>query len=153
MAIALALALAQVLLPGIAADRIGSRVRRYGSVQSVSVTAWPAVKLLWGRADSVKLKARELRLSPQQAAKLVWEGRGVGSIDMTANDVRIGPLRVSDVAMRKRGSILSAHALTSAWAPALAPSSMLIQPAAPFGISIGTVYGEMRCQPLSLSLS
>ena len=28
---------------------------------------------------------------------------------------------------------------------------MLIQPAAPFGISIGTVYGEMRCQPFSLS--
>ena len=30
---------------------------------------------------------------------------------------------------------------------------MLIQPAAPFGISIGTVYGEMRCQPFSLSVS
>ncbi len=32
-----------------------------------------------------------------------------------------------------------AHALTRACAPALAPSSMLIQPAAPLGISIGTV--------------
>ena len=30
---------------------------------------------------------------------------------------------------------------------------MLIQPAAPFGMSIGTVYGEMRCQPFSLSMS
>src|SRR5579859_3463152 len=30
---------------------------------------------------------------------------------------------------------------------------MLIQPADPFGMSIGTVYGEMRCQPLSLSAS
>ena len=46
-----------------------------------------------------------------------------------------------------------AHALTSACAPALAPNSMLIQPAAPFGISIGTVYGEMRFQPRSRSVS
>ena len=30
---------------------------------------------------------------------------------------------------------------------------MLIQPAEPFGMSIGTVYGEMRCQPFSLSAS
>ena len=32
-----------------------------------------------------------------------------------------------------------AHALTSACAPARAPNSMLTQPAAPFGMSIGTV--------------
>ncbi len=32
-----------------------------------------------------------------------------------------------------------AQALTSACAPARAPNSMLIQPAAPLGISIGTV--------------
>ena len=30
---------------------------------------------------------------------------------------------------------------------------MLIRPADPFGISIGTVKGEMRCQPFSLSVS
>ena len=46
-----------------------------------------------------------------------------------------------------------AQALTSECAPACAPSSMLIQPADPFGMSIGTVYGEMRCQPLELRMS
>ena len=59
----LALALAQLLLPGIAASRISSRVGRYGEVQSVSVSAWPAVKLLWGSADSVTVRARSLRVS------------------------------------------------------------------------------------------
>src|SRR5579875_2191971 len=44
-----------------------------------------------------------------------------------------------------------AQALTSECAPARALNSMLIQPADPFGI--GTVYGEMRCQPLLLSVS
>ncbi len=39
--------LAQVLLPRIAASRISSRVGRYGKVRSVSVSAWPALELLW----------------------------------------------------------------------------------------------------------
>jgi hypothetical protein len=113
-AVVLALALAQVFLPRIAASTISSRVGRYGHVQSVSVSAWPAVKLLWGQADSVKVKASEIKLTAQQAAQLVWEGRGVSNVDMTAASVRLGPLRVSDVAMRKRGDVLSAHALASA---------------------------------------
>ena len=47
-AIALVLVLAQLLLPGIAASRISSRVGKYGTVESVSVSAWPAIELLWG---------------------------------------------------------------------------------------------------------
>ena len=46
-----------------------------------------------------------------------------------------------------------AHALTVECAPAIAPSSMLIRPAEPFGISMGTVKGTIRCQPFSLSTS
>ena len=114
MAIALALAVAQVVLPGVAASTVSSRVRRYGSVQSVSVTAWPAVKLLWGDADSVRVRALSLRLSPQQAAGLVWEGRGTSSIVMTAAHVQLGPLRLSGVSLHKRGDALTAQASTSA---------------------------------------
>jgi len=44
----LLLGLAQLFLPRIAAGRITSRLGRYGRVESVSVSAWPAVKLLWG---------------------------------------------------------------------------------------------------------
>ena len=51
------------------------------------------------------------------------------------------------------GAHAGAHALVSACAPACAPSSMLIQPADPLGMSIGTVYGEMSCQPLELRMS
>ena len=49
---------------GIAASRISSRVGRYGKVQSVSVSAWPAVELLWGHADSVHGAGREPRAEP-----------------------------------------------------------------------------------------
>jgi hypothetical protein len=100
----------QVFLPRIAAARISSRVGRYGTVESVSVRAWPAVELLWGSADSVTVRARSLDLSPAQAAKLVWEARGVSRMDFTAPSVVVGPLRLSEVRLRKHGSSLAAEA-------------------------------------------
>jgi hypothetical protein len=104
------LAVAQIVLPRVAASRIRSRVGRYGHVQSASVSAWPAVKLLWGDADSVRVKASGLKLSPKQAAALLWEGRGVGRMDIDAASVRIGPLAVDSAILRKRGATLEGEA-------------------------------------------
>ncbi|HEY4428118.1 MAG TPA: hypothetical protein VGN08_07940 [Solirubrobacteraceae bacterium] len=107
------LALAQLLLPRIAASRISSRVGRYGSVASVSVSAWPAVKLLWGDADSVHVTARHLSLSPAQAAKLIWEGRGTARMDVSAQSVMVGPLELEHARLQKRDGALSAVASAS----------------------------------------
>jgi hypothetical protein len=109
----LVLALAQLLLPRIAAGRISSRVGRYGTVESVSVSAWPAVKLLWGSADSVHVRARRLSLSPAQAAKLLSEAKGTASLDLSAQTVKVGPLQLSEAHLRKQGRSLSARARTS----------------------------------------
>jgi hypothetical protein len=110
---ALILLVAQLALPPIATDRISSRVGRYGDVASVSVTAWPAIELLWESADSAKVRARQLRLSPSQAAKLLWEARGVASLDLTASSVQLGPVRLTDARLHKRGSSLTAEAVIS----------------------------------------
>ena len=107
------LALAQLLLPRIAASKISSRVGRYGKVESVSVEAWPAVKLLWGSVDSVRVRARSLAASPAQVAKLLWEGRDVESMRVSAESVRVGSLQLSDASMSKHGSALSAQASVS----------------------------------------
>ncbi len=111
--LALLVVLAQVLLPRIAASRISSRVGRYGKVLSVSVSAWPALKLLWGQADSVRVSARSLALSPTQAASLLWEGRGASRMDVSAQSVLLGTLRLTDASLRQRASALSAQALVS----------------------------------------
>ncbi len=109
----LVFALTQLILPRIAVSRVTSMVGRYGKVQSASVSAWPAVELLWGHADSVRVRADGLTLSPEQAASLLWEARGVASMDVSAASVQVGPLRVSDASLQKRGSALTAQALTS----------------------------------------
>jgi LmeA-like phospholipid-binding len=106
----LVLVLAQVFGPGIAASRISSRVGRYGTVESVAVRAWPAVELLWGSADSVDVRSRSLSLTPAQAARLLWEGRDVSTMQLAASSVRIGPVRLSDARLSKHGSDISAAA-------------------------------------------
>jgi LmeA-like phospholipid-binding len=86
---------------------------RYGAVQSVSVSAWPALKLLWGDADSVDVHAKRLAMSPAQAAALLWEGRGVADMRLNAESVSLESLRLSNARLRKRGSALNAEALVS----------------------------------------
>jgi hypothetical protein len=134
----LALALAQLLLPGIVADRIESRLRPYGSVYSVHVSAWPAVELLWGHADSVDVRARSLTLSSARAAGLLWEARGAHSLQITAAGVRVGRLLLGDARLRKLGSALSAEALMSAAA---------VRAALPPGVALtllGSAGGRVR---------
>jgi hypothetical protein len=112
-AVVLLLALAQLILPRLAASRISSRVGRYGKVQSVSVSAWPAVELLWGHVGSVRVRAKSLALSPAQVASLLWEARGTASMDVSAESVRLGSLALSDASLQKRGNAMSAQALAS----------------------------------------
>jgi hypothetical protein len=124
----LVLALAQVFLPGIAASRISSRVGRYGKVATVGVHAWPAVELLWGSADSVNVRARDLSLSPAQAAKLLWEARGVETMDLTATSVRLGPIELTDARLHKHGSALAADGVMGQSAvDAALPPGMRVQ--------------------------
>jgi hypothetical protein len=122
-AIVVLLVLAQILLPGIAADRISSRLARYGHVRSVEVKAWPAVELLWGDADSVRVRASDLTLGLPQTSHVLGEASGAHTIDMTALRVRVGPLALSEVSFQKRGAQLSAQAVASeaAVAEALPP--------------------------------
>jgi DUF2993 family protein len=112
-ALVLALVLAQLILPRVAASRVSSRVGRYGKVLSVSVSAWPAVELLWGRVGSVHVRAKSLALSPAQAASMLWEAKGASSMDVSAESVRVGKLRVTDARLQKRGDQLSAQAVVS----------------------------------------
>jgi hypothetical protein len=127
-AVVLVLVLAQLLLPRIAASVVSSRVGRYGKVESVSVSAWPAVKLLWGSMDSVRVRAKSLALSPEQAAKLVWEAHGTASVDASAESVRVGSLRLTDATLTKRGAALTAHGSASeADVQAALPSGFQLQ--------------------------
>jgi LmeA-like phospholipid-binding len=132
-AIVLLLALAQLLLPGIAADRISSRLSRYGHVRSVHVSAWPAVELLWGNADKVSVRADNLTLALPQTGHVLREASGAEEIDMTVVQMRVGPLQLGDVRLEKHGDELAAHALATEAA---------VAQALPPGVSVRLLHSE-----------
>jgi LmeA-like phospholipid-binding len=109
-ALVVLLGLAQIFLPEIAASRISDRIGRYGSVDSVHVSAWPAIELLWKHADSVKVHATQLRVSPAQTGKLLEEASGTDRVEVNVDSAREGPLALRDVRFHKRGSRMSATA-------------------------------------------
>jgi hypothetical protein len=112
-ALVVALGLAQIFVPKLAASRISSRLGKYGQVQSVHVSAWPAIELLWGHADSVTVHARELKVSPGQTGRLLWQARNLERLDLTSPSTREGPLPLHEVSFHKRGRKLRAQARVS----------------------------------------
>jgi hypothetical protein len=112
-AVLVLLALAQLVLPRIAESRIRSRRDPYGQVHSVHVSAWPAIELLWGDADSATVQAGTLALSTSRAATLLHEAKGISHISFTGSTVRLGKLRISHPALQKREDRLTAAGLVS----------------------------------------
>jgi hypothetical protein len=104
--LAIVLGLAQLLLPSIAAQRLRSEIGRYGVVRSASVSAFPAIELLWGSAQSSSVSAADLSMDSAQASELLWSSRGVSSVELRAESMRVGSLTLHDVTLRKRGSRL-----------------------------------------------
>ena len=100
------LGLAQLLLPRLAAQRVRSQIARYGVVRSASVSAFPAIELLWGEAQSATVNAAHLDITETAANELLWESRGVERIDMHAESMHVGSLTLRDVSWRKRGDRL-----------------------------------------------
>jgi hypothetical protein len=100
------LGLAQLLLPGIAAQRMRDELGRYGEVHSATFSAFPAIELLWGSAQSATVSVGNLNMSSARASELLWQARGVQRIDMRAASMRVGSLTLHNVSWEKRGEAL-----------------------------------------------
>lgn len=130
--------LAQVALPPVAAKRVEDRVGRYGTVESAHVSAFPAVELLWGKADTVTVSAGTLTVTPAQVGSLLWEARDTHDMTVTARTVNLRVpvllptgLTVRGMRMEKHGSSIHATAtLTQAQLDGGLPSGFHVQPVA-----------------------
>jgi len=135
--LALVLVLAQAFLPSLAAKRVSDRVARYGAVESTSVSAFPALELLWGKADSITVHAATLTVTPAQIGSLLWEARGASDTTVSAAAVSLrvaglpSGLTVSAVRMERHGSAVHASAtLTQRALDEALPSGFHVQPTA-----------------------
>ncbi len=137
---AILVALVQLIGPAVAAKVVEGKVSKYGTVRSVTVKAWPAMKLLWREADEVDVDAGTLALSPGQAVSLLGEGKGTGTVHARARVVVLGGLRLTNVGFDKDGSELKAEGTVSE------PSIAKVLPSGVTVTLVGSEGGEVRVE-------
>jgi hypothetical protein len=104
------LVLAQLFLPGIAAQRLRDDLGKSGTVLEVKVSAFPAIKLLWHQADSVVVRMVSYRSGVSHLGSTLAGAVDAGTIDASAQQLEVGPLTLLGGTLRKRGSELTGAA-------------------------------------------
>jgi hypothetical protein len=127
----LALVAAQLALPRIAERRLRDHLKRSGTVERVEIRAFPAVKLLWHRADDVTVRMGRLRTGSGHFADLLANTRDADKVDASAAEERILSLRLLAPQLHKRGDALTLSAtVTEADLRAALPPGLDVRPVA-----------------------
>ena len=128
------LVVAQLVLPGIAAQRVRDQLARSGQVLSVQVHAFPAIELLWHHADRVVIRLGRYRTRAGKLGSSLSQSGDVGSLDATASEVETGLLALHNAHLAKRGNHLTASAtVTDADLHAALPILQSVTPVASSG--------------------
>lgn len=131
------LILAQLVLPGLAADRIRDRLGARAQVRRVEVRATPAITLLWKQADEVDLDVGELRAGRGGVGGLLDDARGVDRVDAHVAVVRARGVVLHDASVRKAGDrIVGEATVTRADIAAASPANTRF---APVGVQDGVL--------------
>jgi hypothetical protein len=104
------LVIAQLVLPGIAEQQLRDRLSKSGTVESVQISAFPAIKLLWDDADHVAVRMQDYHSDTAHLGSLLGQAGGVGSVDATVGTLTAGLLTVRDAVLHKRGDQATASA-------------------------------------------
>jgi hypothetical protein len=151
-----ALVAAQVLLPGIAASRLRSDLEAHASNVHVEVKAFPAIKLLFKRADRVTVDVTGYNSGGEgpgtSLPDLLARTKAVGKLDVHVRVLEDRLLRMQDVRLRKDGNTLVADvALRTADVDAALPARLRVSGGSDSdGLSVAgvtSVFGtELRAQ-------
>ncbi len=104
------LVVAQLILPGIAAQRLRDRLAKSGRVLTVQVSAFPAVELLWHHADRVVVRMASYHSNPGHLSSLLDEAADVGTLDASAQELDTGLVTLRNASLRKRAAELTGSA-------------------------------------------
>ncbi|HET9073315.1 MAG TPA: LmeA family phospholipid-binding protein [Solirubrobacteraceae bacterium] len=96
----------QLILPGLAAQSVRARLSGNGRVLNVSVSAFPAVELLFGDADRVTVSMASYRGGESELASRIQQSSGVSELTVHVAQVRSGLLTLDAVTVTKHGAEL-----------------------------------------------
>jgi hypothetical protein len=138
----------ELVLPRQAENRVRDELRGSARVEAVEVHAFPALKLLFGHADRVDVRVDEATAGTGKLAELLASTDRTDELRATARTVRLGPLVMRDMRLRKDGSRLSGEAaITEADLAAALPPAVGLTPVA---AGDGQLVLEAVAGPLSV---
>lgn len=139
------LVVAQLVLPGIVAQRLRDRFARSGKVISLQVEAFPAIELLWHQAGRVDVHLASYHATREGLGHALDQTAEAGTINATVDELDTGLVTLRDARLRKRGDVLTGRAiLTEANLRAALPPGLQVQPVASGGGKLvlqGTAFG------------
>jgi len=146
---------AQLFLPGVAERRLRSDLEANGSQVRVAVEAFPAVKLLFKRADRVEVELSDYRSTgtgeATSLADMLARTKATDELDVHVRVLEDRRLRMQDVRLRKEGDALIAEvALRTADVDAALPARLRVTGSDADGITVAgatSVFGrDLRAQ-------
>lgn len=127
----LAFVAGQLFLPSMAERRLRDELADTGTVERVEVHAFPALKILFHRADRVVVRMGEATAQLGRFAELLASADATGELDATATSMKVGPLLVRDLRLRKDGDRIDGESVvTSADLAAALPANVGLRPVA-----------------------
>ena len=106
----LVLVVGQLVLPGIAAQRLRDRLSHNGTVLSVKVSAFPAITLLWHHANKVVIRMASYQSGSGSLGGQLDEASDVGTLDASTQLFRSGLLTLRNASLHKHGDQLTGTA-------------------------------------------
>jgi hypothetical protein len=106
----LVVVVAQLLLPGIAAQELRDDLQQSGTVLEVKVSSFPAIKLLWHKADSVVVRMGHYRSASSHLGDTLGRAADADKLDASVQELFVGPVTLRNATLHKQGSALTGSA-------------------------------------------
>lgn len=117
-AIVVLLVATQLFLPALGEGAIEDRLTESGGVAEVSLSATPAVRLLWGDGDRIAISGSGLDLELATDDQVVLDDLDrFGEVEVVISDSEAGPFRIDSFVLQRDGDgpySLDSHSTTSA---------------------------------------
>jgi hypothetical protein len=104
------LGISQLVIPPIMESRISDRLTAGGGTADVSVSALPALTLLFGEGGRIEVTGSGLNLTSQsQSGDVFSELDGYDNVDVNLTDFSAGPFQMKTFDLTRTGSAASYH--------------------------------------------
>jgi hypothetical protein len=151
LALLVAGAASQLVIPPIVEHQIESRLTAGGGSAEVSASAFPAARLLFGDGDRVSVSGAGLDLPLKPAGGSVFDKLdGFDRVDVSLTDSHAGPFAVSSFDLTRATSSGPYHLVSSA---RTTPGDLAEYGASRFGLPGGPLLGYFANQALGESRS